>query len=451
MNIQFLGAAGTVTGSRYLVRHNGTTLLIDCGLFQGVKALRNRNWTRFPFPPVEIDAVVLTHAHLDHIGYLPRLVNEGFKGSIYCTEATKALAEILLKDSAHIQEEDARRANKYGYSKHTPAEPLYTINDAKKTIAQFKTVSFSQPLTINEGAITFYPAGHILGSAFIKLQLGECSVVFSGDVGRPNDLTMKPPHQLVPSDYLVVESTYGDRLHASNDPVSELQTVILQTAKKGGTLMVPAFSVGRVQGLSYAISELKEKNLIPDIPVFLDSPMGIDVTKLYCDYNSEHRLSKEQCHRMCKGITFVRTPQESEQLTMNPHPKIIIAGAGMLNGGRILHHLMAFGGNHRNTLLITGYQANGTRGRTLLEGAKKIKVYGKYVNITCAIRQISGLSAHADYSELITWLKTSPSLPGQVFITHGEPAASDNLRRVIEEELSIRTTIPEMGETHELS
>ncbi|UZE94513.1 MBL fold metallo-hydrolase [Alkalimarinus alittae] len=450
MNIQFLGAAGTVTGSRYLVRHNGTTLLIDCGLFQGVKALRNRNWTRFPFPPVEIDAVVLTHAHLDHIGYLPRLVNEGFKGSIYCTEATKALAEILLKDSAHIQEEDARRANKYGYSKHTPAEPLYTINDAKKTIAQFKTVSFSQPLTINEGAITFYPAGHILGSAFIKLQLGECSVVFSGDVGRPNDLTMKPPHQLVPSDYLVVESTYGDRLHASNDPVSELQTVILQTAKKGGTLMVPAFSVGRVQGLSYAISELKEKGLIPDIPVYLDSPMGIDVTKLYCDFNSEHRLSKEQCHRMCKGITFVKTPQESEKLTMNPHPKIIIAGAGMLNGGRILHHLIAFGGNHRNTLLVTGYQANGTRGRALLDGAKQIKAYGKYTNITCGVRQISGLSAHADYNELVEWLQSSENSPTKVIITHGEPAASDNLRRVLTETLSLNAVIPEMGETIEL-
>jgi len=450
MNIQFLGAAGTVTGSRYLVRHGQTTLLIDCGLFQGVKALRNRNWSDFPYPPGDIDAVVLTHAHLDHIGYLPRLVNAGFKGPIYCTEATRALAEILLKDSAHIQEEDARRANKYGYSKHQPAEPLYTTSDVDRTMALFRGIPFDQTLSVQEAELTFYPVGHILGSAFIKLQLGGRSIVFSGDVGRSCDLIMKAPRPLVSSDYLVIESTYGDRLHANNDVVSELQAVIQETAEKGGILMVPAFSVGRVQGLLFAISELKAKDLIPDIPVYLDSPMGIDVTKLYCEFSSEHRLNAEQCHRMCNEVQFVRTPQESQQLMLNKHPKIIVAGAGMLNGGRILHHLIALGDDRRNTLMITGYQANGTRGRALLEGASQIKAYGKYTDIRCTVRQISGLSAHADYNELNDWIQSSETSPNQVFISHGEPAASDSLRRVIKDKSGLNAIIPEMGETFEL-
>ena len=446
VSLRFLGAAGTVTGSRYLLRCGDTHLLIDCGLFQGVKNLRLRNWRPFPFDAARIDAVVLTHAHLDHSGYLPRLRQEGFHGPVYCTAATRALAQILLPDSGHLQEEDARRANRYGYTRHHPAEPLYTVMQAQQTLAQLRPQPYWQRFSCGAARVRFTPAGHILGAACAHIEIGGRVITFSGDVGRPDDPVMLPPEPLSHTDYLILESTYGDRLHPRGDVKAALASIINKTASRGGLILIPAFAVGLAQDLLHLLTELRNESAIAPIPIYLDSPMAIDVTELFLRFHREHRLNRAQCEAMEKSVIYVRDQESSKKLAGNSAPKIIIAGAGMLTGGRILHHLRAFGGDHRNTIVITGYQAPGTRGASLLAGAESLRIYGEDVPIRCAVESIDELSAHADYLEITKWLDVLKDAPRGVFLTHGEPVAADHLRQVLEHRYGWNVQVPELGE-----
>ena len=446
LSLRFLGAAGTVTGSRYLLRCGATHLLIDCGLFQGVKNLRQRNWRPLPFDAARIDAVLLTHAHLDHSGYLPRLLREGFHAPVYCTAATRALAQILLPDSAHLQEEDARRANRYGYSRHHPAEPLYTAQQAQQALALLRPAPYYHSLRIGEARVRFTPAGHILGAACVQIEAGGRVVTFSGDLGRPHDPVMRPPEALTRADYLILESTYGDRLHPQTDVKATLASIINETFARGGLLMIPAFAVGRAQDLLHLLTGLRTEGAIPAVPIYLDSPMAIDVTELFIRFHREHRLSREQCEAMARAVIYVRDQEASRRLGGNRAPKIIIAGAGMLTGGRILHHLRSFGADHRNTLLITGYQAPGTRGAALLAGADTLRIYGEDVPIRCAVAAIDELSAHADYAEISQWLSHFQDAPRTVFLTHGEPAAADHLRGVVQRRFGWNALVPELGQ-----
>lgn len=445
MKLRFLGAAGTVTGSRYLVETPGTRLLVDCGLFQGVKNIRRRNWLPFPVAPDSLRAVVLTHAHLDHSGHLPRLWREGFRGTVWCTPATRELAEILLLDSAHLQEEDARHANQHGYSRHDPAEPLYTTEDAQAVLKLFRTVPYGESFHVGDFLLRFSRAGHILGSASLRIEQGQRSVTFSGDVGRPEDLVMLPPETLADTDYLVLESTYGDRLHQPATARSRLAELVRDTVSHGGTLLIPAFAVGRAQVMTHLLTELMQGGDIPTLPIYLDSPMAIDVAGVFSHHREDHRLSREQCLAMSTHVTFVRTGEESRELTSNHYPKIIIAGAGMLNGGRILHHLRAFGGDDRNTLVITGYQAEGTRGQALLNGAGHLRIYGQDVIVRCRVEQLEDLSAHADYQELLDWLAPLKT-PRHVFVTHGEAVAADSLRQKLAHQRQWPASVPEQGD-----
>jgi len=449
MKIRFLGASGTVTGSRYLLSHDNTKILIDCGLFQGVKNIRSRNWKPFLVSPHEIQAVVLTHAHLDHSGYLPRLMNEGFHGHIWSTPATKQLAEILLIDSGHLQEEDARHANRYGYSKHEPAEPLYTAEDGEKVMRQFHTMEYNHAFTVGSFRITFTPAGHILGASCVRVECGGKSITFSGDVGRLNDLVMNPPAPLAETNWLVIESTYGDRLHSREDVRETLAAIVNETVAKGGVVMIPAFAVGRAQVLMYLLTTMMAHQEIPRIPIYLDSPMAIDVTDVFKHFHHEHHLSQAECEALFAHVIYTSTGEQSQALSASTHPKIIISGAGMLNGGRILHHLISLGGDSRNTVVITGYQAEGTRGAALIRGTDHLRIYGQEVDIRCRIAPLDGLSAHADYEEILTWLEPLPP-PRLTFITHGEPVAADSLRQKLEHRFGWNVVVPEHGDEFDL-
>lgn len=451
LDLRFLGAAGTVTGSRYLLTAGDTHILVDCGLFQGVKNVRLRNWTPLPFPPEQLDAVVLTHAHLDHSGYLPRLVRDGFSGSVFSTAATRELAAILLPDSGHLQEEDARRANRYGYTKHHPAEPLYTVAEAERSLARFETVPFHASFSVGDVRLHFTPAGHILGAACLHAEYKGRRLVFSGDLGRPQDLIMSPPEPIASADYLVVESTYGDRLHPAGDTRERLAAIVRKTAARGGLVMIPAFAVGRAQDILVLLTQLRKDKTIPNIPIYLDSPMAIDVTDLFSRFCGEHRLSRQTCAELFKAVVYVRDQAESRQLSVSTTPKIIVAGAGMLTGGRILHHLRAFGGDHRNSIVIAGYQAPGTRGAALLGGANWLRIFGEEVRMRCVVENIEELSAHADYEEICAWLTHFVQPPKRVFVTHGEPVAADHLRQVIERRFGWRAVVPEQGQEFSLA
>lgn len=448
--LQFLGATGTVTGSKYLVTWNGKRVLVDCGLFQGYKQLRQRNWMPLPIDPADLDAVILTHAHIDHSGYLPLLVRDGFQGPIYSSSATKELCGLLLPDSGHLQEEEAKFANRHGFSKHHPALPLYTEDDARRCLGRFHVVPFHQPCEVLSG-LTFrlVPSGHMLGSSFVQLDWGGRSVIFSGDIGRPNDLVLKPPEQLTGADYLIVESTYGDRQHEYSDPLDKLADIINRTAARGGVVVVPAFAVGRAQHLMYSIHLLKSRGAIHQIPVFLDSPMAGDVTKIYHRHRSEHRLSPEECDAMCHAATFVNSPDESKVLSAKKGPMIIISASGMATGGRVVHHIKAFAPDRRNTILFAGYQAGGTRGAKILAGDPSVRIHGEDVPVRAEVARIDSLSAHADAGEILVWLKgfAPDQVPRTTFITHGEPAAADALRLRIETELKWDSRVPDYLET----
>jgi len=452
MQLQFLGATGTVTGSKYLLTGDSERILVDCGLFQGYKQLRLRNWDDFPVAPGEIDAVVLTHAHLDHSGYLPVLVRDGFRGKILCSEATYDLCKILLPDSGRLLEEEAIHANRKGYSRHAPALPLYTEADAVRALGHFAPVPFGQPFPIC-GKLTgqLALAGHILGAAIVTIGDGQRSITFSGDLGREHDDIMVPPQPIAHSDYLVVESTYGDRLHDPADPAIQLGETIRRTAARGGVTVIPAFAVGRAQSLLYAIHQLKQRGLLPaTLPVYLNSPMATDATALYRKHRSLHRLDQRQCEAMCRAAHIVNSVEESIALNQRQVPMVIIAASGMATGGRVLHHLKAFAGDARNTIQFVGFQAGGTRGAAMLAGATEIKIHGEYVPLRASVCQIDNLSAHADAGEIMRWLGHFQSPPQRTFVTHGEPAAADALRHRIEETLHWDCRVPGYLEQQEL-
>ncbi|EWS57057.1 MULTISPECIES: MBL fold metallo-hydrolase [Methylibium] len=452
MQLQFLGATGTVTGSKYLLRHEGATLLVDCGLFQGYKQLRLRNWAPLPVPAAGVDAIVLTHAHIDHSGYVPLLARQGFKGKVYCSEATYELCRILLPDSGHLQEEEAEYANRRGYSKHKPALPLYTREDAERCLKQFVPRPYGTSWSPVPGLqARLDPSGHMLGSAFVKIDDGRRSILFSGDIGRPNDLVLAAPTRVPGADYAVVESTYGDRQHEASDPLLKLGEVINRTAARGGVVVIPAFAVGRAQSLMYCIHLLKERGVIHHLPVYLDSPMATDATRIYHAHRGEHRLSPEQCDAMCHAATIVNKPDDSRALSARRGPMVIISASGMATGGRVVHHLKAFAPDRRNTILFAGYQAGGTRGAAILQGAASVRIHGEEVPIHAEVASLPSLSAHADAAEILQWLRGFDAPPTQTFVTHGEPAAADAMRSRIEHELGWSCRVPDYLETVELS
>lgn len=444
MQLTFLGATGTVTGSKYLVTAGGKRILVDCGLFQGYKQLRLRNWAPLPVAPKDIDAVVLTHAHLDHTGYLPVLVKNGFRGAVYCSAATRDLCAILLPDSGRLQEEEAAYANRGGFSKHKPALPLYTRDDADRALAGFVPVAFARETILPGGiALRLLPAGHLLGASLVELRHDGSTLVFSGDLGRPNDPIMVAPAVVERADYLIVESTYGDRRHASDDPQRQLADVINRTAARGGAVIIPAFAVGRAQTLLYLIHRLRQARAIPDIPVFLNSPMAADTTRLYHAHRAEHRLTPQQCDALHHAATVVNSAEDSKRLNERRGPMIVISASGMATGGRVVHHLKAFAPDPRNTILFAGFQAGGTRGAAMVNGAESIKIHGQYVPVRAEVVRLDNLSAHADYAEILAWLKQFRAPPRRTFITHGEPAAADALRLRIEEQLGWACEVPE--------
>ena len=452
MKMTFAGAAGTVTGSRYLIDTGERRILLDCGLFQGYKQLRLRNRARFPVSPRRIGAVVLSHAHLDHSGYLPALARDGFRGPIYASAATAELCGLLLRDSAHLQEDEARFANKHGISKHAPAEPLYTMADAERALRLFKVVEFGQKLELGEGLeAVLEPAGHLLGAATVQLRRNGRSLLFSGDLGRPNDTLMRAPKALPGADTLILESTYGDRLHPASDGEQAIAQVIRETAARGGTVLVPSFAVGRAQTVMLAISRLKQRGEIPDLPVFLDSPMAIDATAIYRKYRTMHRLTVAECRAMCNAARIVNGVEESKALASLRVPSVIIAASGMATGGRVLHHLKNIAPDPRNHVLFVGYQAGGTRGAHMVAGAREVKIHGAWVPINATVSNIDSYSAHADADEILQWLRRMRQAPSQVYLCHGEPEAADTLRQRIEEELGWSARVPEHMETVDLA
>jgi len=444
-SLQFYGAVDTVTGSRMLVETDGARLLVDCGLFQGPKKLRERNWTAPPFDPRSLDAVVLTHAHIDHSGYLPRLCKEGFTGRVYCTRGTADLLQLLLPDAGFLQEEEARHANKRGSSRHHPALPLYTRDDAARCLEQLRPVTYHEAFTPATGITASYTrAGHIIGAACLTLDIAGCRVTFSGDVGRSADPIMRPPEALPPTDYLVIESTYGDRRHAKNDVEDELARIIGGTVAQGGVVIVPAFAVGRAQHLLHLVARLSQARRIPDVPVFLDSPMAIGATKLFLDHAGDHALTPDECGAFAAVAHYARTPDDSKLIDRGDGPKIIISASGMATGGRVLHHLARFLPDNRTTVLLVGYQAAGTRGRSLLDGADELKIFGQYVPVRARIERLDGLSAHADYAELLAWLSASELTPRRAFVSHGEPGAADAMRRRLVERFGWSAIVPDL-------
>jgi len=451
MKLTFAGAAGTVTGSRYLLDTGERRILIDCGLFQGFKQLRLRNWAKFPVSPRRIDSVVLTHAHLDHSGYLPALARDGFRGPIYATEATRELCEILLRDSAHLQEDEADYANRHGFSRHEPAEPLYTMRDAERALSLFEVVDFEREFGLGEGVqCSLIPAGHLLGAAIVRLRRRRRTLVFSGDLGRPHDTIMRAPRAVEEADTLIVESTYGDRSHGPDDGEQRIGEVVRETAGKGGTVLIPSFAVGRAQTVMLALQRLKQRGEIPDLPVFLDSPMAIDATGLYRRFHALHRLTNAQARAMCSVVRLVRTADESKALAEIRMPSVIISASGMATGGRVLHHLKRIAPDPRNQVLFVGYQAGGTRGAHLVAGAKEVKIHGQWVEVNAKVTNIDSYSAHADADEIMDWLRHLRRAPSQVYLCHGEPEAADALRQRIQEEFGWPARVPEHMESVEV-
>ncbi|OYQ26838.1 MBL fold metallo-hydrolase [Pseudomonas mandelii] len=452
MRMTFLGAAGTVTGSKYLLEHRDQHVLIDCGLFQGYKQLRLHNWDPFQLPVRDLQAIVLTHAHLDHSGYLPVLARNGYRGPVYATPATCELVKILLRDSGRLQEEEAEFANRHGFSKHAPALPLYTEQDAERALKLLHPVELHHRVTIVPGlSILLRGAGHILGAATVEIVADGITLVCSGDLGRPNDPLMFAPETIEQTDYLLIESTYGDRRHPEESPQKQLAEVITRTALRHGITLVPSFAVGRAQLLMYHLYRLKQQHAIPDLPIYLNSPMATDVTRLYQRFRSEHRLSLEECEGMCQGTHFVRATRDSIELDQMRTPAVILAASGMATGGRVLHHLKALAPNPLNTLLIPGFQAGGTRGAQIIAGAPSVRIHGKDVPIRAEVVPMETLSAHADADEIIEWLRGFKRPPKHTYVVHGEPNASDVLRRRISLELGWSVSVPEYRDSVDLT
>ena len=456
--LQFLGGVGTVTGSKYLLTVNGRRVLLDCGLFQGLKALRLRNWQAPPFDPSSVDAVVLSHAHLDHSGYLPLLVRRGFRGPILCTPGTEELLRVLLLDAAHLQEEEAERANRYGYSKHKPALPLYTAADAEAALGLTASRAYGARFAVIAGlSALFRRAGHVLGSATVDLEIGgkPRRLVFSGDLGRWNRPILRDPERVRQADILLVESTYGDRTHAP-DPASALATVVRDAIARGGALIVPAFAVGRTQELIWTLRQLEDSGATPSLPVFVDSPMAINVSDIYCRHPEDHNLDMQllmdehRCPICCKQYTLVRTAAESKALNDRHGPMIIISASGMATGGRVLHHLAHRLPDERTTVLLPGFQAAGTRGRALQEGARELRIYGQSVPVRAHVVTLDGFSAHADRTEILRWASGFERPPGCVYVVHGEPQAASALAESLHAKLGWNTMVAKDAQTVDL-
>ena len=447
MQITFLGAADAVTGSRHLVDAGGARILLDCGLFQGFKVLRERNWARFPVEPASIDAVVLSHAHLDHCGYLPALVKQGFKGRIYASPATIDLCEVMLLDSAHLQEEDARRANRTGSSRHAPALPLYTVADAKRALAHIVPLAPGRSTSVGPVRVSLSPVGHLLGACAVSLEAGATTLVFSGDLGRSNDLLMPPPQRVARADALIVESTYGDRLHPREDAQQRLGAIVRETVRRGGSVLLPSFAVGRAQALLLVLQRLRSAGEIAaELPIYLDSPMATQATALYQRHARQLRIRPRETARLCDGVTLVAKAADSEKLTRMRWPRVIISASGMATGGRVLHHLKAMAPQSRNHIVFPGFQVGGTRGAKLVEGAREIKIFGEYVAVKAEVSHLEGFSGHADADELMQWLRGFEAAPAQTFVVHGEAHAADTLRTRIQDELGWTVRVPEQLE-----
>jgi metallo-beta-lactamase family protein len=447
VRITFLGGADTVTGSKYLVQHQDQSLLVDCGLFQGYKQLRLRNRNPLPVLPSVIHAVLLTHAHLDHSGYLPLLAKQGFSGHVFASTGTRDLCKILLPDSGHIQEEDALFANRKGFSKHAPALPLYTRQDALDCLPLFKTVELGTTFQPLPGwRVTFHNAGHILGACGLLLEVAGRRILFSGDLGRPDDSLMNPPDRAPAADTVLIESTYGDRTHPQDKLLAELGPALKRLAARGGVAVVPVFAVGRAQALLHAINQLKASGAVPQaLPVFLDSPMAVKTTHLFENHAADHRLSSSEVRALTHSATMVSSTDESKALASRHGPMVILSASGMATGGRVLHHLEQHAGNHRNMVILTGFQAPGTRGATLASGARSVRIHGHDVGVAAEIVSLHSASAHADGTQLLDWLRGMPSAPAQVYVVHGERQASDVLRTRIGRELGWRALVPEHG------
>jgi metallo-beta-lactamase family protein len=439
----FLGAAGCVTGSKYLLSLGNKKILVDCGLFQGEKELRLRNWAKFPIDPSSVDAVLLTHAHIDHTGYVPLLIKNGFKGPVYCTPGTRDLCEILLRDSAKLQEEEAEVANRYNYSKHKPALPLYTLEDAEKALKQFKIIEFNKTSTLFDGAeFSFLRAGHIVGASFIRIHYENKALLFSGDIGRFNDPIMREPVYVEAADYLILESTYGDHPHSSGNPQEQLAEIINKTIKRDGSVIIPAFAVGRSQSILYFLYQLKRAKKIPDVPIYLDSPMSVNATKLLCNHAESHKLGTDQCHLFCNVATYINSMEESEALDHLKKPAVIISSSGMATGGRVLNHLKKYMPDSKNTILFTGYQAKGTRGERLVRGEKEVKIYGEMIPVNADVQVLENISAHADCTEIMQWLSHFKKPPQKVFLVHGEPDSAKSFKDKIDQQLHWNCEIP---------
>jgi metallo-beta-lactamase family protein len=459
--LTFFGATGTVTGSRFFLEIDGNSLLLDCGLFQGLKKNRLKNWEPFPIAPADLDRVFLTHAHIDHSGYLPRLCKQGFKGKVHCTHATHNLCEILLRDSGHLQEEDATWANKRGFSKHKPALPLYTVEESEKALSQFEPYHYGEDIFLTDSLrVKFKDAGHILGSSFIDVKLmkeGRASrIVFSGDLGRPARPILRDPVQPFEVDYLILESTYGNRLHQNETPEKDLAAVINASVDRGGVLVIPSFAVGRTQQLLYAIRELEEDKEIPSLPVYVDSPMAIDTTTVFENNKGCYGLVAKVLEIRGTSILkprqlkFCRHRDESKALNEIKKNAIIISASGMATGGRILHHMNHRLPSKRDTILFIGHQAEGTRGRKILDGNPTVRIHGEDVPIKAQVENISGFSAHADYNEILAWLMGFNRPPKKTFIVHGEPDASSSLAQKITARLGWNVVIPKFQESFTL-
>lgn len=455
-SLTFLGAAGTVTGSKHLLEVEGRRILVDCGLFQGLKALRQRNWQPLPVPAESIDAVVLTHAHLDHCGYLPRLVADGFKGRVFCTAGTRDLCSLVLPDSAKLQEEDARDANRHGYSKHAPALPLYTSSDADRALARLQPLGFNRPLPVVPGIeVEFIRAGHLLGSAYAQIRTRHQTILFGGDLGRYSRPVLPDPESVEQADVLLVESTYGDRVHEDDDNGSRLAAIIGTVAEKRGKLIIPSFAIGRVEEVLYWIKRLEEEQRIPVLPVYVDSPMAIKALQFYRQRHDEldpdmRPVERGLCTFCTTRFTTVNSPQQSMDLVASRLPSIIIASSGMATGGRVLYHLAAGLPNPRNTVLFVGYQAAGTRGRSLVDGATFVRIKGRDVPVAATIEKIDSMSAHADSNEILRWLSGFKQPPTLTCLVHGEPTALAALASRISTEKQWRVHIAEHQERVEL-
>jgi metallo-beta-lactamase family protein len=456
--LTFLGAARTVTGSKHLLTHGKARVLFDCGLFQGLKELRLRNWDDLSVPASSVDAVVLTHAHLDHVGYVPRLVKQGFKGPVFCTAGTAELSQLVLPDSGRIQEEDARQANRHGYSKHSPAMPLYDEADAHRALTHFHPVGFARQIEVAAGVtVEFRGSGHLLGSAYVITRLsGGHTILFGGDLGRYARPVLPDPEDAVQADTVLVESTYGDRDHPTDDQGNELAVVIRETAARGGKVVIPAFAIGRVEELLYWIRRLERERRIPVLPVFVDSPMASEALRFYIqrshELDPEMRPDDKAGARDVSAFATARfqviaSPQQSKELTASRKPAIVISSSGMATGGRVLHHLAAALPDPKNTVLLVGFQSEGTRGRQLLEGAPEIRIHGAPVPVRARVAKLNQMSGHADRSEIVRWLKTLPAPPKRLFLVHGEPKPMDALKATIKAELGWDAHTPQHQET----